>query len=402
MLALVAAAAGFVFSAVSTSDFAAHLDRQVHGIHCSFLPGIGTADVSGTTGCHVTLMSPYSSALRDTVWGGIPISLPAMGVFAFLVFWCLYLLVRGHELDTRAAGFLCAATGLPLASSLVMGYLSLVELDAACKLCIGIYTASLLGFVGALGVLLAAHKASAIGGFSEPVSWLGLGLTFGLGVLFVLAPLATYARAAPDFSRFVGSCGTLDAPADPEGVLVALGSQGVGTPMVEVLDPLCPACRGFEARFTAMPIAAKLSRKALLFPLDDECNWMVDNAIHPGACAVSEAVLCAGDGAAEVLAWSFAEQHAIVAAARSDSGAAAAMVKARFPKLAVCVGSASVRARLNRGLRWAVKNQLQVLTPQVFVGGHRLCDEDTDLGLDWALPRLVEHAAAAPRKGGKR
>jgi hypothetical protein len=31
-----------------------------------------------------------------------------------------------------------------------------------------------------------------------------------------------------------------------------------------------------------------------LFPLDKECNWMVSESLHPGSCAVSEAVLCAG------------------------------------------------------------------------------------------------------------
>ena len=57
------------------------------------------------------------------------------------------------------------------------------------------------------------------------------------------------------------------------------------------------------------------------------------------------------------------------------------MVAAKFPDLASCVGSAAARAKLNLSLRCAVKNRLQVLTPQVFVDGLRLCDEDTDLGL---------------------
>jgi hypothetical protein len=74
------------------------------------------------------------------------------------------------------------------------------------------------------------------------------------------------------------------------------------------------------------------------------------------------------------------------------------MVAAQFPDLARCVGSAAVRARLNLVLRLAVKNKLQVLTPQVFVGGLRMCDEDTDLGLDYALPRLIERARNAPAR----
>ena len=37
---------------------------------------------------------------------------------------------------------------------------------------------------------------------------------------------------------------------------------------------------------------------------------------------------------------------------------------------------------MNKSMRWAVTNQLPVMMPQVFVNGVKLCDEDTDLGLD--------------------
>src|SRR5512142_222696 len=77
---------GVVFAAVSSYDFIAHLDRQVHAITCSIVPGLAAPDASGSSGCHAVLMSPYSSVLRDYTWGGVPIALPAFGVFAFLLF----------------------------------------------------------------------------------------------------------------------------------------------------------------------------------------------------------------------------------------------------------------------------------------------------------------------------
>ena len=55
---------GVVFAAFSSYDFIAHLDRQVHSITCSYIPGLESADVQGTSGCHTVLMSPYSSVLR--------------------------------------------------------------------------------------------------------------------------------------------------------------------------------------------------------------------------------------------------------------------------------------------------------------------------------------------------
>ena len=475
-LVAVSAAVGFVFSAVSTSDFVAHLDRQVHGIHCSFLPGVGAPDVTGSSGCHVTLMSPYSSILRDQVWGGVPISLPAMAVFAYLAALALALVVTGRLGERLAAGYLLAAQTLPVLTSAVMGWISLQELGAVCKLCIGIYSASGLGFVFALLLFLRADKASAASsatpavpakrrpapvaarsdstlrdedlgaaatvgadaggpsglelefdpstrpdaavlgreaaapgastapaalGFGAPAAlgFPALGIAFAAGLVFVGAPVAAYAANAPDFDRFVGACGTLAHPEDAGHVLVALGPQTQPTQVLEVLDPLCPACRGFEERFAGLEASSQVSRRALLFPLDSECNWMVDRPIHAGACAVSEAVLCAEDDAQDVIAWAFAEQEAIRTATEQDPGAAARMVRQQFPALAECVGSPSVRARLNRALRWAVSNQLPVLTPQVYVNDTRICDADTDLGLDWTLARLLGRRGA---EGGAR
>ena len=135
----------------------------------------------------------------------------------------------------------------------------------------------------------------------------------------------------------------------------------------------------------------------LLFPLDDECNWMVDRALHPGACAISEAVLCAGSEADVVIDWAFENQEAIVAAAESGGGdAARQMARQRFGAFADCIGSPRAQARLNQSLRWAVQNELPVLTPQVYVGSARLCDADTDLGMDYALSRLVDRYRASP------
>lgn len=478
------AAAGFLFSAVSTSDFTAHLDRQVHGIHCSFVPGADTPDVTGSSGCHTTLMSPYSSVLRDTVWGGIPVSLPSMAVFAYLLVCALALLVSRKSEEPRATGYQALAWGLPFFTSLVFGYLSLHELGAACKLCIGIYTSSSVGFVLAVVTFVLARSASRarvedlgvadthfddegplarprleasidaaqtqlerselpadatlqddspaleledvprarvrLATASEldrrlragapanrrkviasparaaaPTGWGALALAFVVGVAFVVVPVAAYAAQAPDFERFVGACGSLTQPRDEGQVFVPLGSQTHAVTMLEVLDPLCPSCRGFERRFAAHPAAAQVSRRVLLFPLDSACNWMIETPLHPGACAISEAVLCAEQDADEVLEWAFENQEAIREASATDPGAAQRMAQERFPSLRSCMGSPGVRARLNRSLRWAVANQLPVLTPQVYVNDTRICDEDTDLGLDYVLTRLTARAGGA-------
>jgi uncharacterized membrane protein len=387
-----AATAGLFFSSFSTFDFVQHLDRQVHDIHCSFVPGLVEAD-EGAEGCQLTMMSPYSSQMRSLIWGGIPISLASMSVFAFLLFRTIDLLGRAKEEIPSSTNFLLATTLIPVAASGVMGYIAYNELHAACKLCIGIYASSTVAFLAAIAVrrsLLKAFVGSGAGRAPGAKNWI-----FGAGQLgaFVAVPVLGYIILAPDNSEYIGKCGALVEPDDPYDVMVSMDDRGSGVPTIEVFDPLCPACRAFEERLSASSLEPKLQRNAVLFPLDAECNWMVGSSLHPGACAVSEAVLCAADGGAvepaAVIDWAFANQEEILAAAKADPTAAASMVKTEFSAIADCVGSAEARQKLNKSLRWTVANQLPVLTPQLYVDGVKLCDEDTDLGLDWALRRML-------------
>jgi uncharacterized membrane protein len=98
LVVLLGAVVGVVFAGVSTYDFVQHLDRQVHNLHCSFIPGVSH---SGESGCQLAMMSPYSSVLRGRVWGGVPIALPALSVFAFLVFYALDLALTRRKTDPR-------------------------------------------------------------------------------------------------------------------------------------------------------------------------------------------------------------------------------------------------------------------------------------------------------------
>ena len=212
---------------------------------------------------------------------------------------------------------------------------------------------------------------------------------FGIGVIFVAVPIVLYVAMAPDHGTFIGTCGQLDKPDDTYGVMVQV-QRGGATPAVEILDPLCPACKAFEQRLETSGLAGKLDRRAILFPLDTTCNWMITENTHPGACTVSEAVLCAGDKAPEVLRWAFEVQDTVREQTKADPTAAERIVKQRFPELATCVGSPEAKSRLNKSLRWAVANNIRVLTPQLFVNNVKLCDEDVDIGLDYALSRMID------------
>jgi len=402
-----------VFASASTLDFVQHLDRQVHELHCSFVPGLVEPDEE-STGCQVTLLSPYSSVMRTSLWGGIPISLPAMAVFAFLGFRAIELSFADATRRKTMAAIALVTTAVPVLASVVMGYLAFTKLHAACKLCIGIYASSGVALVMAVAALLAARAEAraavpapvAVDQYGQPIAaatpspktaamWLSAA---GQAFAFVTVPVVVYAALVPDYSKYIGTCGALAQPDDPYGVMVPLGPKGNGVPTIEVFDPLCPSCRGFEERLVASGLDQKLQRRAVMFPLDSECNWMVGRSLHPGACRVSQAVLCAATvpavGPDVVVAWAFEQQEALLAQGKQDLEGVSRMIAARFPELTACLGSPEVESRLNKSLRWAVKNQLPVMTPQLYVNGVKLCDEDSDLGMDFTLHTMLEKHAA--------
>ncbi len=397
LLLLLAAGAGAVFSAVSTSDFMQFLDRQVHSIHCSFIPGAGAE--LGESGCKTVMMSPYSSFFRESLWGGIPVSLWSLAVFAFLAYRAASMTWRGTS--TRGeANFMLAATGLPLAMSLIYGYLSMVQVGATCKVCVGIYGSSAAAFVLALILRqrLPAPSVPAPSGFV---------LLFMQGVGFVATLTLVFLAARPgsDVGKGAAGCGTLVQADDSAGVMLELKSGRVDA--IEVLDPLCPSCKAFDTRLSASSAGGALALKGVLFPLDSTCNWMIGEELHPGACEVSEAILCATglgekkDHAAgrKVLAWAFKHQESLREDAKRDQKAMRAGLEQEFPEIKGCLGGPQVKSKLTRSLRWAVANGLSVLTPQLFVRDRRMCDEDTDLGLDYSLRRML--SASNTAKGGR-
>jgi uncharacterized membrane protein len=388
-LVALAAVLGCFYAASSTQSFITWLDGQEHAISCSVVPG-AEGEV-GSTGCRTAMLSPYSSVFRTSLWGGIPISLPALAVFAFIAAFAVYL---GLKRDTtrRDTGFLLLATLLPVGTSALFAVISATRLGEFCSTCIGIYAASGASFI----LALIAHVRALPAGADTPRPWGRWTLWFFEGVLVVGVLVGLYIAAVPsDRPSVERGCGVLVKQEDEAKVLLPLPVHAAAaTPAIAVLDPLCPACRAFDRRLHASELDQRLDMDVLLFPLDSKCNWMVKTSLHPGACIVSEAMLCAPEEAKLVLDYAFAEQERLLELGKTNEAALKADLEQRFPKLKGCVGSAAAKAKVNKSLRWAVANALPVMTPQLFVAGTRVCDEDTDLGLEFTLTRMLERRAA--------
>jgi uncharacterized membrane protein len=386
-LGLVASALGLVFSSSSTLDYASHLDRRLHDLHCSFIPGAPPTDAAEA--CRTAMYSPYAALLRDRYWGGIPISLFALGAFAFFAGFSLYLLLVGERAPKRTVGFFALVAATPLAVSLVMATISATQLGTFCKTCVGIYLSSLLlalsgllAFVGARTQRPGSERPS--GSWLVPAAFLP-----ALGAL-TLVPAAVYASSVPDHRPYVGQCGRLKKEPTPADALIKLTGSRPAKQALFFEDPLCPTCRAFHRRLKVEGVLERLDAQVALFPLDSECNWMLSSALHPGACLVAKAVICGGERASQVLEWAYDEQDAVAAAGRAGAPTLRALIDKRWGgDVLKCIDSAQTKQSLNKHLHFATDNAVAVSTPQVFLGKQRVCDEDTDMGLRFALRQLA-------------
>ena len=414
-LALVAALLGLTFGSLSSLDYIQHLDRGIHDVHCSYVPGLG-AEASPDNACRVAMYSPFAALFRDSFWGGVPIALFAVGAFGFFAAFALYLLLAGPSAPRRGLLFLAVFGATPLMVSVLMATISALKLGHFCKTCVGIYISSTLlaiaAIAGYVGDRLAAptpvrripptypgtsdqtvvdHEpfeqkwGRPLGGFMLIPAW-----ALALGV-FSAVPALLYVSALPSYSSYIHGCGTLEKAAEPANGLLHVSFPGATQPATLFVDPLCPTCKAFHQRLVSEGLLDKLDLTLVLFPLDNECNWMLDRPVHPGSCAVSKAILCSEHRALPVLEWAYENQDEILAAAKAGGGIpnVRAMIKARWPGLDACIDSKETKMRLDRTLRYIVNNHLQVSTPQMFLGDTRLCDEDTDMGLSYTIRKLA-------------
>lgn len=390
-VATLAAALGFVFATYSTYDYAAQLDRQVHAVHCSFIPGAPVSS-DGDNPCRAALFSSYSAIFRATFWGGVPISLFAMGAFAFFFAFGAYLSLARVHVAKRAHAFFAAATLVPLGASIVMFTLTVLHLHGFCKLCVGIYVSSLVLAAAATLARLAYDRerppiatGARRGSWGPPVLWLA-----GLGVASALPALA-YVMSLPDYRPFLDKCGKLAVTREAHDGLLKLPTAHPTRAVMLFEDPLCPTCRSFHERLVDEGVFEQLDVTLVMFPLDSDCNWMVDRSLHPGACVMAKAVLCGGDDKARaILEWAYDKQDDLAESGRQGAQALLAKIAERWGStVAECVGGPAVATRLNHNLHFAVKNHIAISTPQMFLGEQRICDEDTDLGMKYTLAQLA-------------
>ncbi|HMJ52238.1 MAG TPA: vitamin K epoxide reductase family protein [Polyangiaceae bacterium] len=389
ILGALASILGLTFAAYSSVDYAAHLDRRLHDVHCSLVPGL-TSGADEENPCRAAMYSAYSALFRGSYWGGIPVSLFALGAFSFFFGFSMYLLFAGPRASKRAVWFFAAAGATPFAVSLIMFVISVTKIGSLCKTCVGIYLSSSLLLVAALLALRAAKPSYGetmprpAGKWGPPVLW-ALALAAS-----ALIPSLVYAAAVPDERPFLGNCGKLEKAVEAHNALLHLKTAHSVRPAILFEDPLCPTCRAFHQRLIAEGAYDRLDIQLSLFPLDSECNWMLTTPLHPGACTLSKAVICGGDHARQVLEWAYDQQDDLVKVAKAGDGELRRVISKRWGQsAATCLDAPATKQKLNQQLHFAADNAIPVSTPQMYLGDRKVCDEDTDLGLRYTLTQLA-------------
>jgi uncharacterized membrane protein len=402
LVALVASLLGLLFSSYSTFDYAKHLDRRLHDIHCSIIPGAPVTDSADA--CRAAMYSPYSALFKEKYWGGIPISLFAVGAFTFLAAFALYLFLAGDKAPRKAVLTFALLALAPLGASLVMLTISITKLGTFCLVCVGVYVSSFLlagaSIYGLLGLRKQPfagtsrgspydHPADPYGQARPDVGWVFPPVWLVAFGFFSLMPAVVYASAMPDHRPYLGNCGGLKVAEESANVLIHISTPRSTQPAIMFEDPLCPTCKAFHERLVAEDVYDKLNIQLSLFPLDSDCNWMLSEPLHPGACLVARAVICGGNQARQVLEWSYENQEALTKAGKAGPQQLRAAISQRWGAQTLqCMDAKQTQQTLNRMLHFAADNSIPVSTPQMYFGTKRFCDEDTDIGLRYTLAQL--------------
>lgn len=414
VLALVASLLGLIFAGFSTFDYVKHLDRQLHAVHCSFTPGLAAASEVDNA-CRTAMYSAYGALFRGVWWGGIPVSLFALGVYVFFAAFAVTLIVGGPRASRRAYQFMGFASLGPLLVSVLMAFIAAVRLGVFCKTCVGLYVASaLLAGAGIWGMVqmrrlsfvmafspTAPEPAQGPGGTipqapvpSSPVEGMPMGNPGAFAIwaaalaLCVGVPSLIYVNSLPDFRPLLASCGNIAQPKSK--ALIPLATVHPKRDAILVSDPLCPTCKGLHDRLVAEGAMENLNASLVLMPLDSSCNWMLDRSLHPGSCTLSKAVICADPRSREALEWMYGNQEELATLAKAGDNLLRARLRTHFgDAIDGCIDSKQTNLRLNNVLQYAVTNELPVSTPQLFLGDVRICDEDSDLGLRFTLAQLA-------------
>jgi len=250
-------------------------------VHAQAHAGIASfCTVSDLLDCDRVAMSRFSVflGLPVAVWGAL-----GYGLATALAVWGL---AGRRPHPGWPAGLLVLLSGAAVAASLALALVSELAIGAWCLLCAGSWAI-------AAGLLAAALRACRPAGAGAAIrADLGsLRARPGRTALVAAAALAVVALAAAIYPRYWEKPRSRAAP---PAVALRPGAAAGTLTIVEYSDYACPFCaRAHEEMRSLLAEHPEVTLVRRHFPLDPSCNPAVKRAIHPSACSLARAGICA-------------------------------------------------------------------------------------------------------------
>jgi protein-disulfide isomerase len=272
-----AVALALSIAGLAVSALLARLHVQAHGGAASFCA------LSETVNCDRVALSRFSVqlGLPVAVWGVVGYALMS-GLAASGVAW-------RRPGSSWPAGLLLLVSAAAAVASVALAVVSKVAIGAWCPLCV-------VSWVISFGLLAAGWRAcrepGAGGAIRADLAALrARPLRAGAVVLLVVGGVALTSAVYPRYwERIPASVRSVSS----EATRPAIVNTSVGPLVVlEYTDYECPSCARMHEETRALAHRPDVTFVRRHFPLDPACNPAVKRQVHPSACTLARAGICA-------------------------------------------------------------------------------------------------------------
>jgi protein-disulfide isomerase len=282
-LALFSCVAGLVLSILLEQiHFKLHTNSAFHSF-CA---------IDRTVNCDIVSRSPYA------VLFGVPVA--AWGIFGYAIAAVVSLWGASSRRPLLATGCGLYLAFFFVATSAVLGAVSVFLVTAVCILCLGTYAANILFLVG---MLLVSRGLGLRAALAEPMRTLRVRTLRSLAALALIGGCAVAVMVAhPSYWKDSHEAGRPrpTSPTLPHGIEPGgghfIGAEKPAVTLIEYSDYECPFCRQAHTQLRSLvehyPTLLRLVHRH--YPLDQSCNSTVKARMHENACFAAMIAECAG------------------------------------------------------------------------------------------------------------
>lgn len=344
----VAAALALSLAGLAVSAVLARLHAQAHAGATSFCA------LTDTVNCDRVALSPLSVQI------GLPVAVWGMIAYALMAGLAASGLPRRPPGSTWPSGLLLLVSTAAAAASVALAVVSKVAVGAWCPLCV-------MSWLISFGLVAAAWRACRGPGASGAVradlaALRARPLRAGAVVLVLLGGVALTSAAYPRYWKR-GSAHVRKAPSQVTEP-AALATAG---PVVvfEYTDYECPFCARMHEETRALAHRPDVTLVRRHFPLDPACNPAVKRQVHPSACTLARASVCAEaqEHLAEMEDALFANQRV-----RASVEVLASRLGLDLERFRACLSSPETERRIAADVAAGVRDGVRA-TPSYVVGG---------------------------------